>query len=78
MQSNAVRGIPIDLDSCLENFYFSLQFTGFFKNAISNGADVEAVVTTGSETKRDAELTEMCLLTASGFYRKSGESRGNW
>lgn len=33
--------------------------------AIINEEDVEAVGTTGSETKRDAEL---CLLTASGFY----------
>lgn len=40
--------------------------------------DVEAVGTTGRETKRNADLTELCLLTASGFYsRGKVENREN-
>lgn len=36
--------------------------------AIFNGEDVKAVRTSGSKTKSDADLTELCFLTASGFH----------
>lgn len=36
--------------------------------AIFNGEDVEVVGMTGSETKRKRQISQLCLLTASGFY----------
>lgn len=42
-----------------------------------NGEDIEVVGTAESETHREADLTELCLLLASGFYgRRKVENLG--